>query len=193
MRLPLLRGCNIGMQISRTKIDNLGDRLRSGAPTREDLVLLDEFRLSFEPGYEYVVAKLRQLKLSPTGRPAKSTQSVIGKLMRESTRLSQMQDIAGCRIVVDSIAQQDRIIASLHAVFRESTTYDRRGTSSHGYRAVHVVARASSVPVEIQIRTALQHAWAELSEKIADVFDPLVKYGGGPPDIRTRWTDFPRL
>src|ERR1051325_6432346 len=111
MRLPLLRGCNIGMQISRTKIDNLGDRLRSGAPTREDLVLLDEFRLSFEPGYEYVVAKLRELKLSPTGRPAKSTQSVIGKLMRESTRLSQMQDIAGCRIVVDSIAQQDRIIA----------------------------------------------------------------------------------
>jgi ppGpp synthetase/RelA/SpoT-type nucleotidyltranferase len=33
--------------------------------------------------------------------------------------------------------------------------------------------------VEIQVRTSLQHLWAELSEKVADVFDPLIKYGGG--------------
>jgi ppGpp synthetase/RelA/SpoT-type nucleotidyltranferase len=32
--------------------------------------------------------------------------------------------------------------------------------------------------LEIQIRTALQHAWAEMPEKFSDVIDPSIKYGG---------------
>ncbi|GAC1306974.1 MAG: hypothetical protein NVSMB21_10350 [Vulcanimicrobiaceae bacterium] len=39
-------------------------------------------------------------------RTAKSTSSIVAKLQRESTRLSQIQDIAGCRIVVPTIAAQ---------------------------------------------------------------------------------------
>lgn len=34
--------------------------------------------------------------------------------------------------------------------------------------------------VEIQIRTELQHQWAELSEKLAASIDQSIKYGGGP-------------
>ena len=55
---------------------------------------------------------------------------------------------------------------------------------SHGYRAVHVIIRICGRPMEIQVRTRLQHMWSELSEKLADVFDPAVKYGGGPELIR---------
>src|SRR5262249_36534621 len=33
--------------------------------------------------------------------------------------------------------------------------------------------------IEIQVRTLLQHVWAELSEKFSDVIDPAIKYGGG--------------
>jgi ppGpp synthetase/RelA/SpoT-type nucleotidyltranferase len=33
--------------------------------------------------------------------------------------------------------------------------------------------------IEIQIRTSLQHVWAELSEKFSDVINPSIKYGGG--------------
>ena len=33
--------------------------------------------------------------------------------------------------------------------------------------------------VEIQVRTKLQHRWAEVSEKGADLLDRAVKYGGG--------------
>ena len=33
--------------------------------------------------------------------------------------------------------------------------------------------------VEIQVRTSLQQAWAELSEKLSDVRDPGLKYGKG--------------
>jgi ppGpp synthetase/RelA/SpoT-type nucleotidyltranferase len=37
--------------------------------------------------------------------------------------------------------------------------------------------------VEVQVRTALQHSWAELSEKLSDEFDSSIKYGGGSKEI----------
>lgn len=37
--------------------------------------------------------------------------------------------------------------------------------------------------VEVQIRTLLQHLWAELSEKVSDVVDKEIKYGGGDKEI----------
>ncbi len=55
---------------------------------------------------------------------------------------------------------------------------DRRVKPSHGYRAVHVIASVSDKLVEIQIRSEVQHLWAELSEKRSDV-SPGIKYGHG--------------
>jgi ppGpp synthetase/RelA/SpoT-type nucleotidyltranferase len=50
---------------------------------------------------------------------------------------------------------------------------------SHGYRAVHIVASVNGRKVEIQLRTELQHLWAEISEKVSDIIDPRLKYGEG--------------
>jgi putative GTP pyrophosphokinase len=99
-------------------------------------------------------------------------------------RLTQMQDIAGCRIVVTDALEQDRLIAQPREMF-EVTIIDRRASPSHGYRAVHVVVKVGNLPVEVQVRTELQHAWAELSEKMADVYGIALKYGGGPVSIRS--------
>jgi ppGpp synthetase/RelA/SpoT-type nucleotidyltranferase len=166
--------------ISKSKIDQLGDRLRKDNITQDDLRLLDEYRRSFNNAYEVVVGTIRQqLGLEPTGRPAKSTTSITEKLQRESIRLSQMQDISGCRLVVSGIAEQEQVVASIVEIFPGSLVVDRREKPSHGYRAVHVIALMDSRSVEIQIRTALQQLWAELSEKLADLVDPAIKYGGG--------------
>ena len=61
---------------------------------------------------------------------------------------------------------------------------DRRAIPSHGYRAVHVIVSIGGQLVEIQIRSRLQHLWAELSEKFSDIVDPAIKYGGGRENIR---------
>src|SRR3954471_23032236 len=109
-------------EVSKTQIDRLGERLKRGQITEVDLRLLDAYRRTFTPSYEFVVGSIRdKLKLEPTGRPAKSTISIIDKLKRESIRLTQIQDIAGCRIIVDDIAGQDSIVQSLTDLFPQST------------------------------------------------------------------------
>jgi hypothetical protein len=90
-----------------------------------------------------------------------------------------MQDIAGCRLVVAGVPEQDRLVGDLVHAFEKSTVVDRRERPSHGYRAVHVIARVADKAVEIQVRTELQNLWAQLSEVMSDVWDPAIKYGGG--------------
>lgn len=178
------------IKLSNSQVDHLGDRLRVGQPSADDLRLLDQYRRSFAEPYEYVVSIIRnQLKLDPTGRPAKSTGSITDKLRRESARLSQMQDIAGCRIVVSDIVAQDKAVEDLVSHLGKVKVFDRRRSPSHGYRAVHIVVHHSDKNVEIQVRSVIQHMWAELSEKAADVVDPAVKYGGGPEWLREMLMD----
>ena len=174
------------MELSKTQVDRLGQRLKDGSHTEDDLRLLDEYRRSFAAAYEIVAGTLRKRGALPTGRLAKSTLSIVEKLRRESIRLSQMQDIAGCRVIVRDVLEQDRFVAGLKIDFPELIVSDRRETPSHGYRAVHVIVKMSGKLIEIQVRTVLQHLWAEVSEKSSDVLDPTIKYGGGEP----LWQDF---
>jgi len=168
--------------VSKTQIDRLGDRLRQGNINEADLRMLDEYRRSFSEAYDFVVIAIREeLELEPTGRPAKSTTSISEKLNRESIRLTQVQDIAGCRLIATEIIDQERVINSLKRRFADLTIVDRRKQPSHGYRAVHLIVRHRGKLVEIQVRTSLQHAWAEFSEKFADLVDPAIKYGAGDP------------
>ena len=166
---------------TNNQIDKLGDQLRNRQFSAGLLISLDEYRASFLPAYELVVSRLRSsLRYSATGRPAKSTPALVDKLERQRVRLSQVQDIAGCRIVVDDIFLQDRAIHALEVFLDSPVVYDRRSNPSSGYRAVHLVAIVDGRRVEVQLRTELQHLWAEISEKISDTVDPDLKYGKGP-------------
>ena len=113
--------------MTKTQIDRLGDRLRKGNISDEDLKLLDSYRKSFGAAYENVITVIcNKLKLEPTGRPAKSIPSIVDKLQRESIRLSQMQDIAGCRIVVKNLQEQDYIASKIQQAFLSVVKVDRR-------------------------------------------------------------------
>jgi len=177
-------------ELTKSQIDRLGDRLKKGNITEADLRLLDLYRRSFTKAYEIVVGTIRQdLTLEPTGRPAKSTTSISEKLRRESIRLTQIQDIAGCRLTVTDITEQDSVVQSLANLFEKTTIVDRRERPSHGYRAVHVIVSSLDKMIEIQVRTSLQHLWAELSEKLSDIVHPAIKYGAGDEDVREMLAD----
>jgi len=107
-------------------------------------------------------------------------------MKRETIRLTQVQDIAGCRIVVADLEAQERVVAALRKTFPKVRIFDRRARPTHGYRAVHVVVELLDRTVEIQVRTKLQDTWAEFSEKLSDLIDPSIKYGGGPAHLKHR-------
>ena len=83
-------------KLTRTQTDRLGDRLREGRLSEVDLRALDSYRRSFNEPYESVIEAIRaHIGLEPTGRPAKSTKSIIDKLNREIAavlQLPEMQD-----------------------------------------------------------------------------------------------------
>jgi GTP pyrophosphokinase len=140
------------LPLTKSQVNRLGDRLRKGHASEEDSKLLDQYRDSFRDAYEAVVGRITdELRLDPTGRAAKTTKAIIEKLRREKTRLTQMQDIAGCRVITKTLLDQDRIVAQLQQMF-DSEVVDRRYRPSHGYRAVHVIVKQFEKLVEIQVR-----------------------------------------
>lgn len=168
--------------MTKSAADKLGDRIRKQGLSEEDLRLLQQFRLDYDPALAEVEIVLREeLGLDPTSR-TKSVNTIVEKLEREKTRLSSMQDIVGVRVVREmSLEEQDAIVQTICDKFEEHRVDDRRAAPTHGYRAVHVIVTVSGFPVEIQVRTERQHLWAEFFEKLADRWGRQIRYGD-PPD-----------
>ncbi len=168
--------------MSISQIRRLGDRLRHAAqPSVEDLELLQRLRLEYDAPLQIVERTLRdELQMHATSR-LKTVQTIIEKLVRERTRLSSMEDIAGARIVEEmTLAEQDERVARIVAAFPSARLRDRRAMPSHGYRAVHVIAFVGDFPVEIQVRTHLQDLWAQSTEALAVLWGRQIQYGEPP-------------
>jgi ppGpp synthetase/RelA/SpoT-type nucleotidyltranferase len=179
----------VTVSLTSSQVDKLGERLKANAEageslSEEDRRALLEVRASYLPAYRAVIAGIREVTdTSPSGRPEKTVDSILGKLVREGTKLSRMQDIAGCRLVVQGRGQQDELVGLLLSRFPDHRIVDRREAPSHGYRAVHVVVREQGRPVEIQIRTMLQHSWATTVEAFSDQRGGDLKHGVEPPGL----------
>lgn len=176
------------MALSKTQLDKLGDRLRAaeGRPIAEDdLRLLDAYRRSFGVAAQQVRDAVAEVTgQSPTMRSAKTTMAIAEKLRRMGrVRLSQIQDIAGCRLIAMDTRQQAEWRNQLHARFPGAAEDDRLRSPSHGYRAIHLIVVLEGHQVEIQIRTELQHLWAMWSEKLADAHGQGLKYGQAEPAL----------
>lgn len=200
-----------GVPLSRSRIDEAGVRIRhvireGGSPSDDDLAIVEAFRAEHLP---IVVAlhglvSLVQESLGRVGEPLqlsgdphewfrvgsrpKTTESIVAKLGRSTTRLSRMQDIAGARLVVSSLKFQD--IA--HEVIRSGVeraaatgvriarTVDTRESGDElGYRAIHVVVDWAGRFGEIQLRTMWQQVWAQRVELADEIFGTDLKHGIG--------------
>lgn len=177
--------------LSKNLVDTkIGERLRTGDIDADVLRLLEEYRSEFEEAYAHVEHILTsKLYCNVTGRPSKSTLAITEKLRRQHSRLSQIQDIAGCRVVVPTMDDQDDIIAQAKAWFPNIVVDDKR-ERLNGYRAVHLIVTHKGKQVEVQVRTNAQHFWAEISEKLADHFGQELKYGNGKQEALDFLSEF---
>lgn len=86
----------------------------------------------------------------------------------------------GTRREQDEIVR--RVVAEFADAARAPKVKDRRAEPVAGYRAVHVVASVLDVPVEIQVRTWHQDQWAQIVERLGDVWGRGIRYGDAPPE-----------
>ena len=178
---------------SREQINKLGKRLASSDPVSDDdLRALEELTACHltalelaRPRVDDLAADLGTAPLHITHRP-KTTQTIIEKLRREhAMQLARVQDLASIRIVgALRFDEQDLISGEIARRFpadpREARIIDRRAEPSHGYRAVHVIISLDGITIEVQVRTFLQHVWADLMERLADRLGRQIRYGEPP-------------
>ncbi|MCV6612213.1 MAG: hypothetical protein OIF55_15680 [Amphritea sp.] len=171
--------------LSNTQVTQLGERLRANTAEQGDLARLDDFRQMHsridEQAYKIIQDALAiRNDLVITKRKRKTQQSIVDKLRRQKhLRLPQMQDIAGCRIVLQGGAQYaEKIDTILMGAFRQNGwQVESKRRHAYGYRAIHIVAKQDKKFYEVQLRTFAQDVWANLIERASDKQNTL-KYGG---------------
>jgi hypothetical protein len=127
----------------------------------------------------------------------KRLSSIWQKLNRfRDMRLTQMQDIGGCRAVMSSVENVQRLVKHYRTASRIKhkpqpiDDYIAKPKES-GYRGVHLIYRYLSdknrtayngLKIEIQIRSRYQHAWATAVETVGTFVDQALKSSAGEED-----------
>ena len=174
---------------SKTLVDKAGATLRGltlkggGDPVlaRNALDVVTQFRATWATAPQPLAktsSGLRSMTLRVVGSPVRVSQRlkrihrIVEKLSRpehHSMRLSQMEDVGGCRVVVPSLKDlvrlRERILENWHDSLRMEKDYVAH-PKEDGYRAIHLIVIRDERLVEIQLRTARQHLWATHVERL---------------------------
>lgn len=189
---------------SRTRVDQAGELLRASASNGGAADEAREVLGNWRAAHAFPLNTL-QMNLRHRARRVDEDAVIAQRLKRESSivrklsrfgqmRLTQMQDIGGCRAVLRNIEQTKEVFS----IYRETpgaheTVSERDYLSdppASGYRSVHLVQRYHSsqkqafddLLVEIQIRTLLQHAWATAVETVDAFLGTDLKSSLGPKE-----------
>ncbi|MBQ6576907.1 MAG: hypothetical protein IJL91_04070 [Bacteroidales bacterium] len=144
--------------------------------------ILDEYKknlTSFKKEEKVLLKKLRAL-LTETGvnvaaleSRVKTESSLAGKLELKGSKyasLADITDIIGMRVITFYIDDVDKVATAVERLFNVdwANSVDKRRIheiDSFGYQSLHYVCSVPDFPYrfEIQMRTVLQHAWANMN------------------------------
>lgn len=180
----------------------VGEHIRSGASLNAGDPTYDQVMLWYNDLATWVQSEIESLDWQPLlqdARPSlvsrpKTIDTLQQKLQRQSTLdIGSVQDIAGVRFEAEmTLDQQDAVAKAIALHFDHdpddpACVRDMRAAPHSGYRAVHLWLRFEKRGrVEVQIRTHVQGAWANLFERAADVLGRDIRYGGLPEGVAER-------
>lgn len=202
-RGPCDDGARVTERPSKERVKRAGERLRAHQSGEEpiafdellaELDVIGRWRAAHAAPLTRVAANLRYYVAEASGgsfvvgQRLKRMETIRDKLDREPQMvLSRMHDIAGARAVLADEAAVDRVLSRLREQRRWDLlprTWDYVAQPKpDGYRAKHVVVRKGGVLIELQLRTATQHAWAELVEQLDRELGLQLKAGRASPQV----------
>jgi hypothetical protein len=187
------------LKLSKSAVDRAGGELRDWW-TNDDpnplpsaaVEALYAFRAEFPNPTKKVTVGLRQFVLrecdsdvSPAiGQRLKRAPQMVQKLTRHpKMNLSRMQDIGGCRAILQG--GHDEVLRVRRRIERNWTIkhikhYTLDEPAESGYRALHIVVERDGRLIEIQLRTPREHEWAEAIERTDKRLSLDLKGGRGP-------------
>lgn len=188
------------MKLSGNQVKAAGKVLRNPPAIHAEYVkaieILDQWRASHAMPLQKATMGLRSRVRTAKCPGAQVSQrlkrrpTMIDKLRREpAMQLTTMHDIGGCRAVLDSVEEVRAVQRRWYMhkgqlqgqVHRE---YDYlKSPKTSGYRGIHLVVKYDGFPIEVQLRTRLQHAWATAVEQVGAAIHHDLKSGEGPPEI----------
>jgi ppGpp synthetase/RelA/SpoT-type nucleotidyltranferase len=160
---------------------------------KENLKIVNKWRVSHNYPLQIFLNRLKRvskkdkLNVLVSGR-LKRTSTILEKLNRNGIKstmnLTQMQDIAGCRIVLKDLKKlslfYEKNYKNSDLKHKKKKTYNYiNEPKKSGYSGIHIIYKYKSsqknkniydgLLIEIQLRTELQHLWAT-SVEIVDFF-----------------------
>lgn len=193
--------------VSNTAADKAANNLRvyftTPSDDRSDALLRDaigawrtvaEYRAMHSYPMTKVTLGVRSMVKTATGddtlRPGqrfKRMDRILVKLIRfPHMRLSQIEDIGGCRVVFRNLEQlydaADHLMNRWDGHARITDYIDQ--PKPDGYRGIHIVEKRDRRMIEVQLRTAGQHEWAQAMEEYSPITGFNLKDGQAPADLR---------
>lgn len=198
-------------KFSKSKTDSAGITLCNNSSSEKDinqaLEILSNWRAAhsnpmhvFKQRLSRVSEKIDAKALS--AQRLKRVPSIIKKLNRkyedgkETMRLTQMQDIAGCRVVMSNVKLAQKLYQDYYIKgdlkHKEVNVKDYiANPKEDGYRSIHLVYKYNSdkgkkiyngLLIEVQIRSKLQHVWATAVETVGFFTGRALKSNEGEKD-----------
>ncbi len=194
---------------SKTKVDKAGKLLKSDTgnkllPKNLDIIL--NWRAAHAYPMQIMLDWLRRRALdidknAIAVQRLKRFSSIRKKLLSENNMcLSRMEDIGGCRVVLDDYKQVCQLYDKLMKSETENILWRKRNYILHpkssGYRSIHLVYKYNcskekykGLPVELQIRSSIQHSWATAVELVGTFTGEALKASKG----NETWLEFFKL
>jgi ppGpp synthetase/RelA/SpoT-type nucleotidyltranferase len=185
------RADRAGQALRHWWIDGSADAMRAKTPLSEHGEVAVDYRATFQEPLKKVTVGVRQFVERESsaiivGQRLKRMPQILNKLARfPSMRLSQMEDIGGCRAILPGgAAEVQGVLRRIRrnwqiALFRDYV----KDPKITGYRAIHVIVLLEERLIEIQLRTPGQHDWAEAVERMGGRTGYNLKEGDGPDDL----------
>lgn len=190
-------------QHSKGRVDRAGDAVanRRGFPaTDEDFEVLNNWRGSHAFPLNTIQNGVRLAAKTHCAQPLiaqriKRVPSIVSKLQRfDGMQLSNMQDLGGCRAILTSASQA---VSLRNHMLSSRWLHEKKGQKDYieepqdtGYRGLHLIyayksrkqSQYNGLKVEVQIRSAHQHAWATAVETVAAFLQQALKSNRGSTD-----------
>lgn len=191
---------------SKNRVTRAGAAVRAGSETIDDLVVINRWRAAHKPVLNTFQAILRnRTRGTPiiVAQRHKRKRTIFGKLHRfEKMELARMDDVAGCRLIFPNIAELYDFRQKLHAAkfnHKRKNDVDKydyiKRPKSTGYRGIHDIYEydvqsesgkgSKGLLIELQYRTAVQHAWATAVEVIGFITASQPKFQEGDKRYET--------